>query len=99
MLLGKEQPQLSRGFFLLRQMKLNYWCAAEIFAIQISSRWHGTPLPHGVGVTLSVPVSVPLEFCVAPVTEASTNLLQTPALESVLSHCQLFAVLAPSVSV
>jgi hypothetical protein len=78
---------------------LIYWCAAEIFAIQISSRWHGTPLPHGVGVTFKMPASVPLEFGVAPVTAARMNKLHTPAFESVLSHCQLFAVFAPSVSV
>ena len=78
---------------------LPYWCAAAIFAIQISSRWQGTPVPHAVGVAFCVPLSVPPEFAGAPVTPANTNLPHTPAFESVLSHCQLFEVFAPKVNV
>ena len=72
-----------------------YWCADDIFAIQISVRWQGTPFPHAVGVAFCVPLSVPLEFAGAPVTPASTNLLHVPAFESVLSHCQLLDVFGP----
>src|ERR1700690_123292 len=77
----------------------SYWCAVVTFPMKMSDLWQGTPFSHFVGVTVCVPLSVPLELAGAPTTPESTNAVQLPAFEVVESHPQLFAVFGPRVKV